>query len=173
METTDRASMERVESVILVIRGKKVIVDTDLARLYGVATKVLNQAVNRNRERFPEDFMFQLTPRELGTLFAQGVLPGQGHGGRRTLPYVFTEHGAVMLANALKSRIAVAASIQIVRAFNRMRRLVSANKEIAKKLLELEDKFGTHDVQIQAILAAMRRFLEPPPEPPRRIGFTP
>jgi len=162
-----------IDRCILLIRGLRVILGDDLARMYGVPAYVLNQAVKRNHERFPEDFMFQLTSEELATLTAQGLLPKQGHGGRRTLPYVFTEHGAVMLANALKSPIAVSASIEIVRAFNRMRRMIAANKEIAKKLLELEDKLGTHDVKIQAILAALRRFLDPPPQPPREIGFKP
>jgi hypothetical protein len=162
-----------VEQRIVFIRGQRVILGDDLASMYSVPGFRLNRAVKRNRERFPDDFMFQLTTSELSALVAQGILRAQTHGGRRTLPYVFTEHGAVMLANALKSPVAVAASIEIVRAFNRMRRIISANKEIAKKLLELEDKVGTHDVQIQAILAAIRRFLEPPPQPPREIGFKP
>lgn len=162
-----------IEHRIFRMRGQRVILGEDLARMYGVPAFRLNRAVKRNHERFPEDFMFQLTVPELAALTAQGLQPRQGHGGRRTLPYVFTEHGAVMLANALKSRMAVAASIQIVRAFNRMRRLVAAHKELSARLDELEGKYGVHDGQIRALFAAIRRFLAPPPEPRRTIGFKP
>ena len=144
--------------------------DADLARIYRIPTFRLNEAVKRNRERFPGDFMFRLTKEEKTALVAN-----HGHLQRLkfspNLPAAFTEHGAVMLASVLKSPIAVAASIQIVRAFNRMRRMVAAHKELADKLSELEGKVRTHDVQIRALFAAIRGFLESPPEPRRRIGF--
>ena len=144
--------------------------DADLAEIYQIPTFRLNEAVKRNRERFPVDFMFRLTKEEKAAL-----VENHGHLQRLkfspSLPAAFTEHGAVMLASVLKSPIAVAASIQIVRAFNRMRRLLVAHKELAAKLAELEGKVDTHDVQIQALFAAIRSFLAPPPEPARKIGF--
>jgi hypothetical protein len=164
-----------VDDRILRIRGQRVMLDFDLAPMYHVTTKKLNQQVRRNRERFPDDFMFQLTWDEARALSV--ARPPEDDSGRghhlKYLPFAFTEHGAVMLASVLKSPTAVAASIQIVRAFNRMRRLLVAHKELAAKLAELEGKVDTHDGQIQALFAAMRSFLAPPPEPPRKIGFKP
>jgi hypothetical protein len=161
-----------VDRYILLIRGQRVMLDRDLAKLYGVQAIRLREQVKRNQHRFPEDFMFQLSENEAQALVSQNVIPSRQHLGGY-LPLAFTEHGAVMLASVLNSEVAVAASIQIVRAFNRMRRMLTAHRGLAVKLAELERKFGTHDVQIQAIFAAIRRFLEPPPQPPREIGFKP
>ncbi len=160
---------------ILRIRGQSVMLDFDLARIYGVSTKRLNEQVRRNRERFPEDFTFRLAPIEAQVLMASRTQNATLKRGQniKHLPYAFTEHGAMMAAYVLKSPVAVAASIQIVRAFNRMRRMMAAHKGLAAKLAELERKFDSHDVQIQTLFETIRGFLEPPPEPPRRIGFSP
>jgi len=157
---------------ILRIRGQSVMLDFDLARIYGVSTKRLNQQVGRNRERFPEDFMFRLNLGEESALMRSQNATASKRNVRHR-PYAFTEHGAMMLASVLKSPVAVTASIQIVRAFNRMRRMVATHKGLAAKLAELERKFDSHDVQIQTLFETIRGFLEPPPEPPRRIGFRP
>ena len=143
--------------------------DRDLAELYGVATKALNQAVNRNQDRFPEDFMFRLTSEEAKTLRAlrsQIVTLKRGQH-IKYLPYVFTEHGVVMLANVLKSAVAVRASIQVVRAFVHLRQFLATNEHLARKIDALEKKVGKHDSDPQAILATLRKLLEPaPPSPP-------
>jgi hypothetical protein len=128
------------------------------------------QAVKRNRERFPEDFIFQLTKEELAILRSQSVT-SSSWGGRRYPPYAFTEHGAVMLASILKSPIALAASIQVVRAFVRLRQMLATNVELAQKLKELEAKIGEHDESIRSIFVAIRQLMEPPKEPRRPIGF--
>lgn len=146
--------------------------DADLAELYGAATKVLNQAVKRNRKRFPEDFMFRLTQKEKGE-----VVTNCDHLRRLkyspTLPCAFTEHGAVMLANVLSSPRAVQVSIQIVRAFVRLRLLLSSHRELAAKLAELERRLEGHDVRIQSLFDAIRQLMAPPDPPRRRIGFQP
>ncbi len=170
METTDRASMERVESVILVIRGKKVIVDTDLARLYGVATKVLNQAVNRNRERFPPDFLFQLTQEE-----KEEVVTNCDHLIKvkfsKVLPNAFTEFGAIMAANLLNSDEAVRASVFVVRAFLRMREMIRAGTEIGMKLSEIERRLDGHDDVLRDVISEIRALTRAEPRPLRKIGF--
>jgi hypothetical protein len=136
--------MDHIEQRVLYIRGQKVMLDSDLAALYGVQTKVLNQAVKRNRDRFPEDFMFQLTGDEALSLRSQFVTSkGMGPGGRRYLPYVFTEHGAVMLASVLNSSAAFEASIKVVRAFVRLRSILIVHKELASRLESLESKTDT------------------------------
>jgi hypothetical protein len=160
-----------VDRRILIIRGQSVMLDRDLARIYGVSTKQLNQQVRRNRERFPEDFMFQLTEKEADTMRSQIVTASRRNVRHR--PYAFTEHGAMMLANVLKSPVAIPASIQIVRAFNRMRRMIASNLTLAAKLAEIELKLESHDTEIHKLFKTIRRFLAPPPEPPRRIGFKP
>ncbi len=162
---------EKIESRILLIRGQKVMLDADIAELYGVETKVLNQAVRRNIERFPEDFMFQLTDQEAATLRSQFVTSKRGRGGRRYRPYAFTEHGAVMLASVLNSPVAVEASIQVVRAFIRLREILATHKELAKKLIELEGRIEAHDEGITALFEAIRQLMEPPGKPQRKIGF--
>ncbi len=161
---------ERIESRILVIRGHKVMLDTDLAGLYGTTTKALNQAVKRNADRFPPDFMFQLTRQE-----KDEVVTNCDHLRRLkyspTLPYAFTEHGAVMLASVLNSPVAVQASIQVVRAFIRLRQILAAHKELARKLAELERRIEAHDEHIMALFEAIRQLTEPPEKPRKRIGF--
>ncbi len=166
-------SDEKIDQRIRIVRGHRVMLDRDLAEIYGVSTWHLNQAVKRNRERFPEDFSFQLTRQEASSLTSQIVMSKPGRGGRRTLPYAFTEHGAVMLASVLRSSIAVAASIQIVRAFNRLRRMALAHKDLTHALAELARKVAGHDEQFEAVFAALRRLMDPPAKPRRKIGFTP
>lgn len=164
--------MVKIERSILLIRGEKVILDADLAKLYGVATKVLNQAVKRNLERFPDDFMFQLSRDELENLRSQSVTSSSGYGGRRYAPYAFTEHGAIMAATVLNSPRAVQASVYVVRAFVQLRRMLGQNKEFAAKLADLERKVGDHDQKIVAIIQAIRELMAPPPRRTRKpIGF--
>ena len=168
--------VERIESKILVIRGQKVMVDEDSAALYGVETRRLNEQVRRNLERFPEDFMFQLTEEEYAALISQFATSKPGRGGRRKLPLVFTEHGAIMAAAVLNSARAIEVSVYVVRAFVKLRELLATRKELARRLDELEarieKKLATHDEAIGAILDAIRELMKPP-EPPkkRKIGF--
>ena len=150
----------------------------DLANIYGIATFRLNEAVKRNRVRFPEDFLFQLSREEYEALTSQFAISKKGRGGRRTLPYAFTEHGAIMVANVLKSRRAVQMSIFVVRAFIKMRQTMTANKALLEKLQEMERRLShrldTHEQAIVYVLAELRKLMEPPqlPEPKRRsIGF--
>ena len=161
---------ETIESKIFLIRGKKVILDKDLAEMYGVTTGNLNKAVNRNINRFPEDFMFPLTRKELRDLIFQFGISSWG--GTRKLPRAFTEHGVLMLSSVLNSERAAQVNIAIMRAFVKLRELLSTNKELALKLSQLEMKIEKHDEEIQAIFKAIHRLMEPPPEKPkRRIGF--
>jgi hypothetical protein len=165
-------TVAKIESRILLIRGQKVMLDADLAELYGVETRTLNQAVKRNLERFPEDFMFHLTDEEAENLRSQIVISNRG--GRRYLPYAFTEHGALMLGNVLKSDQAVEMSLMVVRAFVRMRELVAGNKELAQKLNQLERKVGAHDKAIAEIINAIRQLMAPSDSSKKRpIGFAP
>jgi len=161
---------ERIERSILHIRDQKVILDSDLAQLYGVATARLNEQVKRNRQRFPADFMFRLTRLEYRNLMSQFATSRSGWGGRRKLPFVFTEHGAVMAANVLNSPTAVAVSIQVVRAFVRLREILTTHKDLARKLDELEKKY---DESFRIVFEAIRQLMAPPPPPAkkRRIGF--
>lgn len=147
------------------------LLDADLAELYGVETRVLVQAVKRNLERFPEDFMFQLEKQDLAVLRSQSVISSV-HGGRRTVPYAFTEQGVAMLSSVLSSPQAIAVNIEIMRAFVRLREVLAGNKELAAKLVELERKLSTHDQAIAGILDAIRQLMAPPPAPKKRpIGF--
>jgi hypothetical protein len=158
---------ERVGRAIRLIRGEKVILDADLAELYGVATRVLVQAVKRNPERFPEDFMFQLTAEEFTVLRSQFVT-SRGWGGRRYPPYAFTEQGVAMLSGVLRSPRAVRVNIEIMRAFVRMRQLLASHAKLEKKLLELEEKY---DGQFAMVFEALKQLMALP-EPKRlRIGF--
>ena len=164
--------VENISSIIRLIRDQRVILDTDLARLYGIETFRLNEAVKRNRGRFPEDFLFQLTPTEREALTSQFAMSKVGRGGRRTLPFAFTEHGALMAANILNSSRAVAMSVYVIRAFVRMREDVAANAAIFKRLAEIDKTLLIHDAALREIVQKLRPLLEPPPAPPRpEIGF--
>jgi len=163
---------ERIAHSILLLRGQKVLLDADLAELYGVETKVLVQAVKRNLERFPDDFMFQLDAEEFAALRSQSVTSNTGRGGRRYAPYAFTEQGVAMLSSVLSSPQAIAVNIEIMRAFVRLREMLAGNKELAAKLGELERKLKGHDQAIAGILDAIRQLMAPPPAPKKRpIGF--
>jgi hypothetical protein len=162
---------ERIAPLILLVRRQRVMIDADLAGLYGVATKALNQAVRRNPERFPRDFMFRLTAIEMSEV-ASICDHLRGLKFSRTLPFAFTEHGAIMAANVLNSPRAVAASVYVVRAFVKLRGMLAANAQAARKLEELERRVDGHDHQIADLIAAIRELMAPPPEPKRkRIGF--
>jgi hypothetical protein len=154
------------------IRDTRVILDSDLAKVYGVPTFRLNEAVKRNRERFPQDFLFQLTPGERDSLTSQIAISKPGRGGRRTLPYALTEHGALMAANVLNSPRAVAMSVYVIRAFVRMREELAANAAILKRLAEIDKTLLLHDTALRDIYQKLRPLLEPPPPPPKpEIGF--
>jgi hypothetical protein len=160
-----------LESAIHLIRGQRVMLDSDLAAIYGTSTMRLNEQFKRNRKRFPDDFAFVLTREEFTNLISQNAI-SRSHGGRRTLPVAFTEHGAIMLASVLNSHIAVQASVRIVRAFIRLREMVAANVQLAAKLKELELRFDSHDQAIANLFAALKQLLEPSEAPKRReIGF--
>jgi hypothetical protein len=161
-----------VERLIHVIRGQKVMLDSDLARLYGVSTKRLNEQVKRNAERFPSDFMFQLTAAEVASLRSQIATLKSGRGShRKYLPYVFTEHGALMLASVLNSPVAIEASLFVVRAFIRLREFVAAHKALAEKLGELEKRVGQHDESIRSLIVAIRQLMATPASKTKRIGY--
>jgi hypothetical protein len=164
--------VEHIAQSILIFRGHKELLDAELASLYGVSTARLNQQVRRNLERFPEDFMFQLSTTEYAALMLQNATSKSGRGGRRKLPLVFTEHGAIMAATVLNSPRAVEMGVYVVRAFIKLREALASNKELTRKLDQLERKLQTHDQAIVGILNAIRELMNPP-EPKRRgIGFT-
>ena len=175
----DLIPQEAVENKIYLIRGHKVMLSQHLAKLYNVETRILIQAVKRNIERFPEDFMFQLTLEEVQSLRSQFEisnvsfrLTASGRGGSRYLPYAFTEQGVTMLSSVLNSKRAIQVNIAIMRAFVKLRQILSTHKELAHKLNELERKTEKHDMEIQGIFEAIRQLMAPPPEKPRRIiGF--
>jgi hypothetical protein len=145
--------------------------DFDLAALYGVTTKVLNQAVKRNRERFPYDFMFQLTPDEMASTQAVGNQEPAPHGGRRHRSYAFTEQGIAMLSSVLNSERAVKVNITIMRVFVKLRQMLDSNRGLAQKFSKLEKRVGKHDQEITVILEAIRQLMAPPKKSPREIGF--
>jgi hypothetical protein len=159
---------ERIERHILLIRGQKVMLDADLADLYNVDTKVLNQAVKRNLERFPRDFMFRLADKELNSLRSQFVTSNEKRGGRRSNPYAFTEQGVAMLSSVLRSPRAVKVNIAIMRAFVKLREILASHRQLARKLEEMESRY---DSQFSAVFDAIRELMEPPVKPRRRIGF--
>jgi phage regulator Rha-like protein len=161
---------ERIEQRIFVIRGQRVMLDSDLAELYGVETKYVVRAVKRNLARFPADFVFLLNSKELSILRCQ-IGTSRSWGGRRTPPYAFTEHGAIMLASVLNSERAIEASVFVVRAFVKLRSLLATHKEIAQKLTELERKLTGHDEDIKTLFAAMRQLMAPPDTKTKRVGF--
>jgi hypothetical protein len=161
--------VDRIEHSILLIRGQKVILDTDLACLYGVETFNLNKAVKRNIDRFPKDFMFQLTKEETDSLrFQIGISKHRGRGGRRYLPYAFTEQGVAMLSSVLHSPRAVRVNIEIMRAFVRLRRLLASHADLARKFAEMEKKY---DAQFRVVFDAIRKLMAPPSHGRRPIGF--
>jgi hypothetical protein len=163
--------LDPIERTIFTLRGVRVMLDADLAELYGVKTHRLNEQVKRNRARFPTDFMFQLTPEEHEGLISQFAISNEGRGGRRRTPFAFTEHGALMAASVLNSARAIEMSIFVVRAFAKLKRFVGAHRDLAEKLAELERKLETHDEQIIGLLDAMRALMAPPVKPAHRIGF--
>lgn len=161
--------VERIEKRIFLMRGQKVMLDSDLADLYGAATKILLQAVKRNIKRFPSDFMFQLNNQEVARLRSQFVTSKNGRGGRRYLSYVFTEYGVAMLSSVLNSDRAILVNIEIMRTFGRLRHILATHKDLARRLEELEQKY---DSKFKAVFDAIRELMTPPPVPPKRkIGF--
>lgn len=170
---SDLVPVEVIERRVYLIREQKVMVDSDLAELYQVPTKSLNLAVRRNSMRFPEDFMFRLSQEEAGSLRFQTETSKTGRGGRRYLPYVFTEQGIAMLSSVLKSDRAVLVNIAIMRAFVKLREIMSTHKDLAHKIDALEGKYAKHDQQIQVVFDAIKKLLQPPASPKRRIGFRP
>lgn len=163
--------VDRIERTILEIQGQKVIIDADLAAIYGTTTKRLNQAVRRNKDRFPDDFMFQLTEDEKSEVVTNcdhlAKLKYSPH-----LPYAFTEHGALMAASVLNTERAIQVSVFVVRVFVRLRELVATHKELANKLKELEQRVGAHDKAIIELVQTIKQLMKPPaPKPKRRIGF--
>jgi phage regulator Rha-like protein len=162
---------EQIQRKIYLIRGQKVMLDSELAELYGVATKVLVQAVKRNLKSFPSDFMFQLNNQEVRDLRSQIVTSKTGRGGRRYLPYAFTEQGVAMLSSVLNSERAVQVNIAIMRTFVKLREMLSANKELAHKLSQLERKIEKHDEEIKLIFDAIRQLMSPPEPKKKKIGF--
>lgn len=164
--------VEGVKGKIYLIRGQKVLLDADLAEMYGVETANLNKAVKRNIGRFPQDFMFQLTAEEAGSLrFQIGISKPQSRGGRRYLPYVFTEQGVAMLSSVLKSERAVQVNIAIMRAFVQMRELAASNRELGRRLDELEKRLAGHDRQFIAVFETIRKMVQPEAEEQKSIGF--
>jgi phage regulator Rha-like protein len=160
-----------VESRILILRHQRVILDRELAELYGVTVKRLNQQINRNQERFPADFMFRLSAREDQALRLQIATSKKGRGGRRYPPYAFTEHGAIMAATVLNSKQAIEMSVFVVRAFVRMRELLAKNRQLAAKINELDRRLETHDSAIQDLIEAIKELMVPEESPRRKIGF--
>jgi hypothetical protein len=190
MSPPNKVTADQLGRLIYEIRGHRVMLDSDLAAIYGVETKALNRAVKRNADRFPKDFMFQISSREwqnlkcqIGTsnlraeaavLISQIAISSSRHGGRRKLPYVFTEHGAIMAANVLNSRRAVQMSVFVVRAFLKMRSLLATNAAILKRLAEIDNGLLVHDSALRDIYQKLLPLLSPPPVPAKkRIGFHP
>ncbi len=164
----NKTSIAEIEKHIFIVRKQKVMLDSDLALIYGVETKSLNQAVKRNLNRFPDDFMFQLSEIEGESLRSQFVTSKKTRGGRRYLPYVFTEHGALMLGNILNSETAIETSIQVVRSFMRLREMVISHSELSKKLSQLEIKY---DSQFKVVFDAIQKLMVEPEVPQKKIGI--
>ncbi len=163
--------VERVERLIYLVRGHKVMLDSDLAELYGVKTFNLNKTFKRNQDRFPEDFCFRLSEEEYQALRFQIGISKAGRGGRRFLPYAFTEQGVAMLSSVLRSKRAVMVNIAIMRAFVKLRQMLATHKKLAQKLAELERRLEGHDQKIHSIFEAIRQLMAPPVPARRRIGF--
>ena len=171
MSKTAIVLAKRVGSKILILRNQKVILDTDLAELYGVPVKRLNEQLKRNPQRFPRDFLFTLTREEYKHLRSQNATSSSAHGGRRYLPHAFTEHGAIMAATVLNSKRAIEMSVFVVRAFVQMRQSLVVNQHVVSKLSELEARLDSHDAEIQDLVDAIRELLTPLPANKRQIGF--
>jgi ORF6N domain len=171
MNKTAIVLAKRVGSKILILRNQKVILDTDLAELYGVPVKRLNEQLKRNPQRFPRDFLFTLTREEYKHLRSQNATSSSAHGGRRYLPHAFTEHGAIMAATVLNSKRAIEMSVFVVRAFVQMRQSLVVNQHVVSNLAELEARLDSHDAEIQDLVDAIRELLTPLPANNRRIGF--
>jgi len=163
--------IERIQNRIFLIRGEKVMVDSDLSELYGVTTGNLNKAAKRNQDRFPPDFMFQLTDDETKNLMFQIGIPSSRHGGSRHNPFVFTEQGVAMLSSVLRSGRAVQVNVAIMRAFVSLRRLLGTNETLARKFAELERKLEGHDQAIKTLFDAIRELMLPPVKSKREMGF--
>ena len=165
--------VEQIEPLILTIRGQKVLLDTDLASLYGVSAKRLNEQVKRNRKRFPDDFLFRLSAEAASALRSQFATLKLGRGQhRKYLPYAFTEHGAIMAANVLNSSRAIEVGLYVVRAFVKLRKILSAHEQLDQKLAELERKVGAHDEAIRQLVGAIRKLMAPSAETRKgKIGF--
>jgi len=168
MKLALRVDPKAIQRVVLRIRGQNVLLDSDLSVLYGVTVKSLNQAVKRNRLRFPADFMFQLDAAETAPLRSQIVTAKQGRGGRRTLPYAFTEQGVAMLSSVLRSSRAIEVNVEIMRTFVRLRRMLAVHDDVARKLDALERKY---DGQFRVVFEAIRELMAPSPRARRAIGF--
>jgi cell division septum initiation protein DivIVA len=166
-----KAAAVSIDLRILILRRQRVILDTALADLYNVPVKRLNEQAKRNRKRFPVDFMFQLTARENKSLRSQFATANIGRGGRRSLPYAFTEHGAIMAATVLNSEQAVEMSVFVVRAFIRLRQMLAANRELADRIAELEKHLDSHDGAIQEIINVIKKLMKPPLRRGSNIGF--
>jgi hypothetical protein len=164
-------SVSRIEQKIYLIRGQRVMLDADLAELYGVKTKIVNKAVKRNLDRFPEDFMFQLNKEELERLRFQNGTSKTGRGGSRYLPYAFTAQGVAMLSGVLTSSRAITVNVEIMRAFVRLRQVLSSHRELARKLEELERHLRNHDKEIQTIFEAIRQLMAKPDRIGKRLAF--
>ena len=171
MRVAHMVLIKPVEPRILILRGLRVILDSELAELYGVQVKRLNEQVKRNAERFPRDFMFQLSPSERENLRSQFATSSSSHGGRRHPPYAFTEHGAIMAATVLSTKRAIEMSVFVVRAFVRLRDMLATSGKVAGKLTELERRLKGHDASIHSIIDAIRELMAPAPRKRRRIGF--
>ena len=169
MSSTNLILLKEIERSIYLIRGEKVMLDRDLAKLYDVSTAALNQAVRRNRERFPEDFMFQLTTAEVGELNrSQIVIGSQKHRNPRSRPFAFTEQGVAMLSSVLRSKCAITVNIEIMRAFVKLRQILASNTDLARRLDELESKY---DKQFKVVFAAIRQLMPTPVRDRKEIGF--
>lgn len=164
-------SVQFIERRIYLIRGHKVMIDVDLAELYGVSTKRLNEQVRRNQKRFPPDFMFQLTKAEAENLRSQFATSRSPHGGRRSLPYVFTEHGVAMLSSVLNSERAIEVNITIMRAFIKLRQMLESNEELNRKFTAVIRKLSTHDKYFEVVFKEINKLSEHPDPPRKAIGF--
>jgi hypothetical protein len=164
-------SADQIERAIHLIRGQRVMLDSDLAKLYGVTTKQLNQQVSRNKNRFPDDFAYQLTRQEFRNLKSQFVTSSSGYGGPRKLPWAFTEQGVAMLSSVLRSPTAVRVNIEIMRTFVRLRRLMATPGELVEQITKLAETVQLHDHEIKLISRVLQQMLEKPAAPRRSIGF--